>query len=841
MQTELAIEFRYPSPQNIDRSLVHVLRLSQPVTMADGNNIIRPPSRLSESWDDIRSEKSREDDLQSENSTAFSLIRKNQEEDVESIDESHATISEVDGDSDGNIAASQELAVDEDGQREGGHDSSLTARPSYSQDISLQQQPWSGPEDITLKHTIHVFDHSESVAITNSLGKPFETVQLFGTLSMNVSNKDLDLDRPFRLVYVGDSSQRTPVLAKIGDALIAGKRPGFVQNTLSESRYHVIPTSYDQDAPTELVPIEAQLVVDECTTAASTRAEHPLHEKIYLRFKKGRQTLFTSSWTGKCYELSPSAAWSAPDIAVLCLSNNDDAVMRERLRIAALFMKRHGVPTILLTEDPAWGSATKFSEIHRGGLRFCVESSDQIIQEIPVDLGTFENINSTQLSHHITYLLESSNSQPLASLDSGQKAIQPLLPLPKYGKDVEKNLTKSFYQREIRGSLLEIRALQVSAALILTLLTSILAYGFFFFFIARTPLSVDRTPYISPTIPAKVFATTTDPVTSVQTGVSVHTLEPSSAVAPQKVETSLSKLVDDLNAVRSAAVKPPDSAKQVGKFDVRIIGRSHLILQPPKALLDKKGSLPKVSVTVQRGRRNITAHLERVFDNVHTVRLDAADAIGKLVVTITIENLYHQEKHEVCFGNPWLKIQEWQRSATQLKRTLDRDVKLLGMGASQLFEDYKHFRESLYKSFMDPQYLSMNATYPWKNTAGQVWTQSKQLFETSAEQSKTVSRRVSAKVDSTLQTLTGQSHKSVTNTRQIARGVSQYASSILARLNSSEISTRLIPKMPVRSLHVAQKRALRFLDTLAGEKRRSSHCTHANRRRANEDGKACDR
>ena len=653
------VEFQYPQIAPISQSFSTLLQNSKATSMADKTDDLQYSNSLEDSW-------VVDEDQYSEDSTARSIIEKN----LEGIGQRQAPSQDgEDADSTTYTTESEEAPSLAEPADEDNRNSSLTVRSEHDPILHFQEVGLS--HDLTgidSTYTLCTFDRQESAIVKTCRDISSGAEQLHMAVGMIMSRHPLALEQPLRLLYVGDPNQRLDVLAKFGDALLASPRG------MEESRLGVISTSPDHNGPFEIGPIQAQIVIDECVAVASIKIQPGQQEQIHLRLKKGNGAYLKSTWNDGRYEVSPQQEWSAPDLAVLLFSADDDKVARERLRLTHAFMERHDVPMMLLCDSPTWESEISFPMLGSHSLHLCIESrsaeesTDRVLQQIPVDLGTFECIDAAQLNRHVAYLLEKKdtgrefNVKPV----SRNTTISP----PSIVKDIEKNLSKSFYQTDVNvRRLLEQPALQVAALLTLTLISSIVIYCSFW--ATSFKPTVQHGGFVSPSSVSQFATSSLTSTTSTVAVPSIQASAPNSLVAIEKFETSLSTIPTDLKDTVRKPIVPAEVPNESTTFAVDISKPYQLIVTAPRKV-PRKGL--RFIITVHRGSEELDVQVSVPVNHTWTVTLAPEDCFGKLNVTVTVEKPFEKLNYEVDFGTRPSNFSTWCRSRLAMAQQVLNDV-----------------------------------------------------------------------------------------------------------------------------------------------------------------------
>jgi hypothetical protein len=559
-------------------------------------------------------------------------------------------------------------------------DSNLTTQTAFRQSTEsiefVEPDNWPEVERVQLKHTIRLIDGPEMAELTDNFPSYLEDSTLMATVQQTMTKKSIDTDKPFRVLYIGSSEFRGIILDKLGDVLVSSTSSGFESSSTESSRYHVVPTSFGAGAVpnfAELLPIHFQLIVDECLGATSeSHVDRP--RTINLKFKN--RPACTSLWTGTEYGISSSADWALPDVAILFLSTLDTTTAMDTQRLARMFMERHGVPTMVISEKPLWKMSREPIPINHHSLHMCLESRHSptgktaVLKRYPIDLSTFESISPGQLNKNLASLtriyprenfkstteaLKVSQKKPLLSLKGYTKKI---LPLPYLRNDTE----LAFMLRLFVIAVLSVASLSLGH-LALKATTVFLSS-----FVARSVVSNQIPPVSS--APTTLVIPTAD---LKQTSLSVLPSTSSDVLAAHGL-SQLGSLIPNLEIS-----KPTDI------FEIQVVGDCHLVIKPPSRHAAARRQ-PKFSVQVSRRGQPLQYELSKLFEGVYSLKLAREEAYGLVNVTITtVSKPPTVQVVPVDLGIPWLKIANWKRAAHAISTHLSRDLGTAQTGLSEAY------------------------------------------------------------------------------------------------------------------------------------------------------------
>jgi hypothetical protein len=695
---------QYPTHPPLTASVEEWLSHSRPANMTSDRTSDYPPNTLSDSWatlsvSDIHSE----DGSHSEQTDVCSLIDHTSPDDVASLDERYSSSDaeeqdEEDNQEDDGIDDDEVQCTDSVSQElpalfaaRGGNstaidDSTATTKPVFprtSDSIEfVEPEKWPEIERVELKHTIRIFEGAAASELKSRLPYNPDDSILMATVQQTMTKQSLDLDKPFRVLYVGHPGFRNIILDKIGDVLVSSSSAGSEASSAESSRYHVVPTSFGAGAIpnfAELLPIHVQLVVDECLEAtADLNPDRP--NTLNLRFKN--RPLCTSAWNGLDFHVSSTSDWTLPDVAILFVSNNDDEAAVKTQRLTHTFLERHGIPAMVISEEPLWNMAGEIIPLNHNSLHTCLESrhplsgETAVLRRYPIDLKTFESITPGQLNRNLASLVGLYPEKAHKVSANTPKPVQ-----RHFFADLEKSpgnwLPQSYATR----------ARELAPTLRLATLTLISAIAISIGYAAVKVLVLFLAQCIVGTSisSASLSAASQVSTTSIPTLNSVN--QTPIMTLPSSVRLlhvpSLGNSIPADNKV--SAISPPRKPATTDEFEFQVIGDCHVIIKPPqKFALSKKHQ--QFNVSVQRQNKALAYELSQLFDGVYTLKLDREDAYGLINLTITAKSKHTiNQTIALDFGTPWLKIANWKRAARGISAQFAKDLQTAQTGLTEVY------------------------------------------------------------------------------------------------------------------------------------------------------------
>lgn len=698
--TSANASLQYPTLPPLTASVEEWLSRSRPaINMPAERTLDPPPKSLSESWATLSvSDLHSEDGSRSEQTDVGSLIDQASPDDVASLDGRYSS-SEADEPDEDDTQGGDGLIDNGDlggiynpgsqqfpGLFEPGaaiDDSNLTTIPIHRQSIDsiefVEPEKWPEMERVELKHTIRIFEEPQASEIRRRLPASPSRSILMATVQQTMTKHNLGLDKPFRVLYIGQSDCRNIVLDKIGDVLVSSSSSGSPTSSTESSRYHVVPTSFGAGAVpnfAELLPIHVQLVVDECVEATKDLHKHQ-PRTLNLSFKN--RPACQSSWNGQEYVVSSLSEWTLPDVAILFISSRDDAAAEQTRCIAHAFLERHGIPVMVISDEPLWEKGGDIIPLNQNSLHVCVESrhaqtgETMVLRRYPIDLKTFESITPGQLNRNLASLIDlyPKKTQKVSTDMPKQQNAGSAIDIKKHFYDYFSPLDAT--QTPQLGAMLRLATLMLIGVVALSLGYAALKAIIFFTaqWLAGTALTHGSVP-------------TATPVSTV-------------ALSEQIGSTSISRrLPGDVGTIYEGhsdwTLSPPSMAHVITtsssdtpthSFEIMVVGDTHVVIRPAHNLPSRKKQ-PKFTVEVQRNNVPLSHHLTKLFEGVYAVRLEREDAYGLVNLTIVTKTKSPLKQNFIVdFGTPWLKVANWRRAAREVSGKITRDLQLAQTGLSE--------------------------------------------------------------------------------------------------------------------------------------------------------------
>jgi hypothetical protein len=859
-----SIELTYPEipiPTSLDGLLSHSISTN----MANETQLDTHDNALSESWATLSdADYSFDDELRSETTDAASLIDNAGSDDVHSIGDQPSDAGSQDAQSDPEM--SQELLPQNPSlestktlckDREGTLKGSYLARP-----IELEQPEGQAQSDYgEATQVVHVFSGKEATEVTgeDSCGK--EHSQIVGSVCMTILRDCLNLDNPFRLLYIGNISARAGILAKIGDILMAGHGRQRPHQRLDSSRYHVVEPPHVSDSSLnypELIRIDTQLLVDDCTTAASIKDQQS-PDQIFLGLKNG--SMYSSRWNGTTFELCSASEWSKPDLAIFFLAHDDDPMMKQRHKLAHAFASRHLIPTLIIAESTSWSSGFNDLSVDGGSPHLRVDAQMihdpevvSTLRRLPIDLDIFECLDSVQLNRNFAYL-RNRGSAELAN-ETLMKAATPSSDCPDKRSPAKREAIYSTSTRPISWHTL-CTDVPMLRSLILTMVGLVfLAMGLVACKIALTIFMniLGRAGGVSELSPATAWTLQTSSTPTVLG--EVPSILPTTSAAVVTSSKAASKGLVTINTPSDLAElitsKSLHVANKSENFQVHGIGDCHIVVKTPRGFKHKNKSAP-FEVIVARGSQILDSSVSKLFDGVYTMRLDKEEAYGLLNVTIRRSKTALLEEHQVDFGAQWLKVAGWKKAAQiasdQVRNDLDTAQVALSMAYDHLHEDVRFKANGVSKkAAREVKKFSKQSRLFLNSTAKLLKAKSNQLRHATKHEREDAYKVLSKRADLAFQALVIRAH--TTNKRgravmeRILTAAGQTAEHIqqnAPQVELGDVQNKIQEYMRSERLAKAQERAKQIVEDTSSSWRQRRASRRAKRAGCGKKGRGWNR
>lgn len=857
-----SIELAYPR-LTVPASYINLPSPPASRNMANDIRSDNQDTALSESWATLSdADYSFDDDLRSETTDAASLVDNSGPDDVRSIDGQTSDAGSHDTQSDKDIyqelpphTPSLESAQTPGTEIAGSLGGSRLWRPI---ELDLQDsRTQAGSAEVA--QVIRSFSNKEAEEIMGYTFQRDENPQFVGSVGMTISKNSLNIDRPFRLLYVGDASARADILTKIGDILMAGQEPQRNRRRLDSSRYVILPSDASDSSSNhaDLIPIRTQIIVDDCTTAASIKSDQA-PDQIFLSFKNG--SLYSSRWNGTTYEVSSASQWSRPDLAVFFLAGDDHPIVKQRRQLAHAFVSRHEIPAFIIADRTSWVPRLDDLAIDPSAPHLRVEAhkppksgESSMLRRLHIDLETFGCLEPHQLNKNLAHLCQHTSAEPTKSLSG-------LSPAPSHpGPDESRSWRSKVCQflsmsmsclpmgtdTPLRGTIVLAVAGLVSLAL--GLLTCRIAMATFVYLLSST----ENVSKLSPATTWSLEPSSTSTIL----GKAPSVIQTGGAVIRTSHE-AVSKSLATIDTASSLAELITNKSVQVTNksenFHVHSIGDSHIVVQTPRGFKVRNKSTP-FDVVVTRGVRFLDSSLSKLFDGVYTIQVDREEAYGLLNVTIRRPKSSLWEEHQVDLGAQWLKMAGWKKAvqiaSEQVRIDLDTAQLALSTACDQLFEDVQiKSKDISKKAARQAKKFSQQSRLFLDSTAELLRTRSIQLQHATKHERQEAYKALSKQADLAFKALVVYAHTTNEQGRAIVERIllSAGQTAELIQQNTphvdlADVQNKMQEYVRSERLAKAQERAKQILKDTSSIWRQRRASRKSRRARCGRKGKFCNR
>lgn len=514
---------------------------------------------------------------------------------------------------------------------------------------------------VEASHTIKIYKGDEIAVIFPRTSLVASPTQVTSTIKQTLASHGLVLDEPYKLLYIGDSSARDPIIQKIGSALAAT----LESEKARPSRFNVVPiSSFGDSTSPEVVLIDStglELSVEECHSASFAKLEGG-NDTISMTLSD--RTLVESFWSGSKFAVKEQ--WRLPDIAVFYLSEHDNISAKQTRRFARSFMSRHTVPCIFVSQSPSWNNPQP-EPIALDPItpHLCLQAygsdldKSEVVQRLPIDVQSFLSLDCRQMNRNLACLAAAYRRS--RSMDSHHS-------LP---SGADKHLDDGAWTPEKLSSIQKI----FRSGLILML-------GFFLYQFATYGVFSTRQLYRqnlrdSAAIPMPMLTKSTSPVSSPTRGdstiIPISTSLPIKQYLTPRSRSGRQGNTDIASFLLDGQALVPNNSN---KFKISVIGDSHVLLRPPHWFTHSKKA-SKLSFNVSRRNNAVSHQVSTLFDGVFAIQIPRDDAHGVLKVSVwTTSKPKINESFEVDFGTS----SRWRRTGYALIGLLPKDINLVNTG-----------------------------------------------------------------------------------------------------------------------------------------------------------------
>ena len=541
------------------------------------------------------------------------------------------------------------------------------------------------------QHSSHAFEVSyfvkefcgqerDRLCQTFNLGPP--PLRLSGTLIQQMSPRLLNPGVSLKLLYIGSSIARQPIIQKLSTALACSLSTATSCLKPPSSRYSIVPISaFGGGSSPEVVLVDhmgLEIDVEDCLIAKYIREELGINA-IVMNTTENRSV--QSVWDGSSFALSGD--YKLPDLAIICIPKNETALSSETRVLANHLLRRHDVPVLTICSADNLSRPDEVLRMHDRELpHFCLEGHypDQTrqLKRLPIDLSSFLSVDALQMNRNLASVIrdvtqpEEGDLPDINCADSSATGHGALACL--------KGFVKSFF---VWISPFSPSLLPCSLLLLLGLLLSSGALMGVHYTKPIFTLPENRTMMGSVwvgDVPGSTFTLASPPTSASKlsvVSVKAYTIEQVSTgnISPHTA-TDLTSLL-----LNSSSLAPNAS----DRFKLHIIGDCHVILRPPQWFNSLKKAPPlQFKISRQNGSVNYT--VSTLFEGVFALKLPREEAHGPLNVSVwTTKKPKVNDTFQIDFGSPWLKVAGWKRATQLMTEQLREELRATQTGLSQAY------------------------------------------------------------------------------------------------------------------------------------------------------------
>ena len=567
---------------------------------------------------------------------------------------------------------------------------------------SITNLNFSRPFEVS--HTLNIID-AQDAPVSNLYSNMLErrSGKVAVTVRQNMASHGLQLrGRPYKILYLGDSSMRDVIVQKIATALaVSLNNSSFpISEKSRPSKFNVVPISaFGEETSPEVVLIDSsglELSIEECSFASFARNEGG-NDTIRMKLSDGSQV--ASSWSRSKFVISSD--WRIPDIAVICTSEKDSVAIKQTRRIARSFLSRHAIQTIVITE-------TLHSDFHADAIaldyltpHIRLESLDSVsqnrpqnIRRLPIDLATFLSIDAGQMNRN------------LASLDANRGSPKDCVP-PSAAKSRRSSQGRLSFQEIYDAFVADVRKdglkglnryeYMAGFAVMLMSVLGIVVVGLGLPGILGASRVSNSRVFPTEVVSTSAFGVSTSPIaTAIPLSLPGSSVLAGSSASSTPARVSpvgtLSTDIDIASFLLDAYTLAPNKSEQ---FKIHVLGDCHVVLRPPH-WFSKTKKAPKLLFKITRGDKTLEHQMAVLFDGVYAVQIPREESHGVLNVAVWTDSKPKiEENFEVDFGSSWFKVAGWKKASRVLTETLRCDLNSLKTSLS-IF--YHHTKTELSKS-----------------------------------------------------------------------------------------------------------------------------------------------
>jgi len=522
--------------------------------------------------------------------------------------------------------------------------------------------------------------------------------EVTGSVRMRMSNVRLHLKQPYKVFFSGPASIKELLMQKIGSALASSLESKTLGSIDELARFTVVPISSFGDGSSPEVLLVNSLGIDmdveECVSASFVKEEA---WKDTIALKLNGNTSAESSWNRSNNAFTVSTKdYVLPDVAIICLTEDEQTPAKYTRLLARSFMIRHEVPVIMISSESELNKPSRPITLDLRTPHFCLEyrlttgQGHPMLKRVPIDLATFLSIDSAQMGRNLMCIsanVDASSADKHEKLGMGSLKSIITSAFKCWSTRLHKN-TNVLLPQKVRHQFAT-RPLLYLLANFLLLTGFVIATNYAFssgsgWIPLRAPMPVHHGMEAATTSlshrPSSIMSYVPTQA-SVPAVDSIGSEEPiTKSIIPVAVENNLISLLFD--ETHGSTLAPTNKSD---KFTLHVIGDCHVVIRQP--LWFTLGRRPPVlHFDVARNGEPLKYEFSTLFDGVHALKLAREDAYGVLNISVqTKKKPMVNETFQVDFGTPWLKLAGWKRAAQALTEQVREELQSAQSGLNTAY------------------------------------------------------------------------------------------------------------------------------------------------------------
>ena len=539
-------------------------------------------------------------------------------------------------------------------------------------------------EHVDVVHEIKEFKGKDYDELGRYLRSVTAPSRIIGTFRQRMSRQTLRLNGPYKLLYIGSPSAKQAVVQKISAALASSLDTSSTMATSPASRFSIIPISaFGSDSSPEVVLIDhigLEIYVEEGTSASYTK-ENDGKDTISLDLDNGRFKI-DSFWHNKSFAVSNN--YKLPNLAVICIPEDEDTVAKQTRLLARSFISRHGIPAIIISTEVGWNKSAQAMTLDHRTPHCCVEAygpqagNSRVLKRLPIDLSSFLDIDAVQMNRNLACVSQDNSETGRDTVKQSQLGE---VSLNRLGSGTNKGWLESlrFQISPAAWSTAKLAKLLIYGALFSIVMLS-LDGSKFASLSGKTAKEVLTSPSLSK-LPDTIIPVTSSPLsTAVGSNQNLRVLEKSESSRTKSLSAHTSTDVAAL--LESYSLTPNKS----DKFQIQIVGDCHVVLRPPQWFTVLRKS-PALLFKVTRQGETLDYSFSTLFDGVHALQLRKEDAYGTVNVSVwTIKKPRVNETLQADFGTPWLRVAGWKKASQVATEQVREELQSAQTGLTSVYE-----------------------------------------------------------------------------------------------------------------------------------------------------------